>query len=947
MGKIEDEFNREQMARQTPALLRGEGTPAVTPVGPQQQPVQAQRAALLRPPAPPPINAAERLRTAPAGAGGLAQTIAQRAPAVAAPPTGPLGQSMESAAYRASFPPSNSAGYAATVAERATPPADPGIRARLTQQATPGAGLAQTMAGRTASLTPAPSMADPVTVQPNRTPSTPANNPITNPNAAKITGGAVSNEGMAYEASRAGAKIPDQVGVNRNAITGVDAQGRPIANTGPRPTVPNMPPSIAAPERAGLIARLRSGVGLGAAGVADAAPAAPVGAPPPSAPALPGQPGAIRSAAQGALGSGEQWRELGAKVGGKLGGAARVAGAVAKPLAPVLGAAELYQGVRDGDAGKAAWGAADTAAGAALYTPAAPVAGVYLTGRGAWELGKAGGEKLPEGVRDTIGSGINKLVNSAGNLLGQDWGIDNRLATQYANEQQKAASIATAARQATTPAPPAGKSNPRPNSDEGKNKPVTLTSAAAAPQVVSATPAGQAPQQAQPSELITRYRELQAEQLASPIAFTTMGGGQGGTQVHFKDGTVSRVGAGMDIPEELAAFEARQQELNAISTGRSPARPTAPAATPAQPKGGPGENVMAFAQQYGPAAAKAGAALGVDPDLLLAQWGQETGWGKSVIPGTNNLGNIKAGKGQGGTAATDNMTGSRDNYLNFATPEDFADHYAGLVKTRYKGATGAGADMERFAGALKKGGYAEDARYGPKLAAALATLQKYRGAAPPAAGVSLDDLREMGDQPAQMIRGLNQTTLVPNGNGYNEVPQTIFDAANMAGNARAGVNNFLGNVNEGWNNAVNPKGVALDEQAMQNAGALDVARLNSSSNLTSTRMQTEAQKAIAEMNAEAGRGAIVTVPGGESIDPVTRMPIKQPGSAYYMKDGVPTLVAPPPGAAQAQALPAGVKPADVRNNSILIAKRDPTKLAEINASLQKYGLPPLSAIDLK
>lgn len=63
-----------------------------------------------------------------------------------------------------------------------------------------------------------------------------------------------------------------------------------------------------------------------------------------------------------------------------------------------------------------------------------------------------------------------------------------------------------------------------------------------------------------------------------------------------------------------------------------------------------------FKRQYGALADQVGRALGVDPNVLIGQWGLETGWGKSVIPGTHNLGNIKDFSGAG-TAATDNMTG--------------------------------------------------------------------------------------------------------------------------------------------------------------------------------------------------------------------------------------------------------------------------------------------------
>lgn len=120
-----------------------------------------------------------------------------------------------------------------------------------------------------------------------------------------------------------------------------------------------------------------------------------------------------------------------------------------------------------------------------------------------------------------------------------------------------------------------------------------------------------------------------------------------------------------------------------------------------------------FAKVYGPAAERAGKALGVDPSMLLGQWGLETGWGKSVVPGTNNLGNIKDFSGSG-AAATDNMTGSRDKYRKYDSPEAFADDFASLIQRKYPGAVGA-KDPLAFATALKDGGYAEDPRYVDKV----------------------------------------------------------------------------------------------------------------------------------------------------------------------------------------------------------------------------------------
>src|ERR1700676_2253927 len=121
-----------------------------------------------------------------------------------------------------------------------------------------------------------------------------------------------------------------------------------------------------------------------------------------------------------------------------------------------------------------------------------------------------------------------------------------------------------------------------------------------------------------------------------------------------------------------------------------------------------------FAAQYGAAAQRAASQIGVDPQVLLGQWGDETGWGKSVIPGTNNLGNIKDPTGQG-PVATDNANGSKDSYKAFQSPNDFADHYANLIKTQYPGAVGAGNNVQKFTKGLA--GYAEDPAYALHVAA--------------------------------------------------------------------------------------------------------------------------------------------------------------------------------------------------------------------------------------
>lgn len=132
-------------------------------------------------------------------------------------------------------------------------------------------------------------------------------------------------------------------------------------------------------------------------------------------------------------------------------------------------------------------------------------------------------------------------------------------------------------------------------------------------------------------------------------------------------------------------------------------------------------DIQGFIQQYAPVAASVGQRIGVAPDVLLGQWGLETGWGKSVIPGTNNLGNIKGP----GVAATDNQTGSNDQYRAYANPQAFGNDFANLISSNYKGAVGAGSDASAYGKALKAGGYAEDSAYANKLAGAVGMVRKF------------------------------------------------------------------------------------------------------------------------------------------------------------------------------------------------------------------------------
>lgn len=138
---------------------------------------------------------------------------------------------------------------------------------------------------------------------------------------------------------------------------------------------------------------------------------------------------------------------------------------------------------------------------------------------------------------------------------------------------------------------------------------------------------------------------------------------------------------------------------------------------PSGGSGGANGNVQKFVQEYGPLAQRVADELGVPVEAVLGQWGLETGWGKSVIPGTNNLGNIKDFSGKG-PRAKDNMTGSVDSYRAYGSVDGFGDDFIELLKNRrYSGVRGAQTPEDYF-GVLKDGGYAEDPNYVNKGVAA-------------------------------------------------------------------------------------------------------------------------------------------------------------------------------------------------------------------------------------
>jgi len=108
-----------------------------------------------------------------------------------------------------------------------------------------------------------------------------------------------------------------------------------------------------------------------------------------------------------------------------------------------------------------------------------------------------------------------------------------------------------------------------------------------------------------------------------------------------------------------------------------------------------------FVKIYGPVADQVGKEIGVDPRVILGQWGMETRWGSAVI-GDYNLGNIKDPSGKG-KRAEDKREGSNDPYLSFESPEGFGQYYSDYIKRGFPNAIGTGADIPKFTAGLAKG----------------------------------------------------------------------------------------------------------------------------------------------------------------------------------------------------------------------------------------------------
>jgi flagellar protein FlgJ len=126
-----------------------------------------------------------------------------------------------------------------------------------------------------------------------------------------------------------------------------------------------------------------------------------------------------------------------------------------------------------------------------------------------------------------------------------------------------------------------------------------------------------------------------------------------------------------------------------------------------------------------PHAESAARELGVDPQNLIAQAALETGWGRSQPGQSHNLFGIKTGGSWTGAsvqANTEEFVGSQSTRVDadfraYGSQRESVQDYVRLIRDnpRYADALNTGGDIQAFANALQRGGYATDPDYARKL----------------------------------------------------------------------------------------------------------------------------------------------------------------------------------------------------------------------------------------
>jgi flagellar protein FlgJ len=149
------------------------------------------------------------------------------------------------------------------------------------------------------------------------------------------------------------------------------------------------------------------------------------------------------------------------------------------------------------------------------------------------------------------------------------------------------------------------------------------------------------------------------------------------------------------------------------------------------------EAQASFISDLWPSAQAAGQQLGVDPRNLIAQAALETNWGTRVPRdsqgrSTNNLFGVKAGGLWNGASVASGtqeyqngaVVSTTGQFRAYDSREQSFQDYVTLLRSspRYSAALNTGSNVQAFAGALQRAGYATDPDYASKVTAIAAAV---------------------------------------------------------------------------------------------------------------------------------------------------------------------------------------------------------------------------------
>lgn len=202
---------------------------------------------------------------------------------------------------------------------------------------------------------------------------------------------------------------------------------------------------------------------------------------------------------------------------------------------------------------------------------------------------------------------------------------------------------------------------------------------------------------------------------------------------------VERKGVTVTQPEALRNI--RQATAEQRSAASQPAEPltTKPSSGKVSPMAPQFDSPESFVKAMLPEAKRVAAALGTQPEAILAQAALETGWGQKVIrqndgSSSHNLFNIKAdSRWQGDKASTSTLEFEQGVAVKrnaaFRSYDSFADSfndYLDFLKNspRYQNVINQSLNPARFLQGLQEAGYATDPNYASK---AISLVSKIAG----------------------------------------------------------------------------------------------------------------------------------------------------------------------------------------------------------------------------